>query len=143
MVYVNCNFTRLNFFIAVNRNLVGGSSYLSTDQKKKLLWGNKKNTSTEEVNCPSRLYQIITPLLLRPRLLSKVITLQFYVHTFIFLPCLPIVIQSFSMATVGQSLGLAAAICRSRTSREVQQTHGKPQSPSLYFVHQTDQTNKR
>lgn len=32
----------------VNRNLVGGSSNLSTDQKKKLLWGNKKNTSTEE-----------------------------------------------------------------------------------------------
>ncbi|XP_020243752.1 TRAF3-interacting protein 1 isoform X2 [Asparagus officinalis] len=32
----------------VNRNLVGGSSYLSTDQKKKLLWGNKKNTTAEE-----------------------------------------------------------------------------------------------
>ncbi|XP_018679666.2 uncharacterized protein LOC135618529 isoform X1 [Musa acuminata AAA Group] len=34
----------------VNRNLVGfgGVGFLSTDQKKKLLWGNKKNTSTEE-----------------------------------------------------------------------------------------------
>ncbi|KAJ6790629.1 protein starmaker isoform X3 [Iris pallida] len=31
----------------VNRNLVGGS-YMSTDQKKKLLWGNKKSTTTEE-----------------------------------------------------------------------------------------------
>ncbi|KAJ0985226.1 hypothetical protein J5N97_003582 [Dioscorea zingiberensis] len=31
----------------VNRNLVGGG-YMSTDQKKKLLWGNKKNTATEE-----------------------------------------------------------------------------------------------
>ncbi|URD91829.1 hypothetical protein MUK42_28134 [Musa troglodytarum] len=34
----------------VNRNLVGvgGVGFLSTDQKKKLLWGNKKNNSTEE-----------------------------------------------------------------------------------------------
>ncbi|XP_072957969.1 uncharacterized protein [Typha angustifolia] len=37
----------------VNRNLVGvgavgGSGYLSTDQKKKLLWGSKKNNSAEE-----------------------------------------------------------------------------------------------
>lgn len=31
----------------VNKNLAG-SSYMSTDQKKKLLWGNKKNTSTIE-----------------------------------------------------------------------------------------------
>ncbi|KAK6149038.1 hypothetical protein DH2020_016563 [Rehmannia glutinosa] len=31
----------------VNRNLVG-TGYMSTDQKKKLLWGNKKNTATEE-----------------------------------------------------------------------------------------------
>ncbi|XP_068663996.1 uncharacterized protein [Aristolochia californica] len=31
----------------VNRNLVGGG-FLTTDQKKKLLWGNKKNASTEE-----------------------------------------------------------------------------------------------
>ncbi|KAL6988027.1 hypothetical protein U1Q18_013773 [Sarracenia purpurea var. burkii] len=31
----------------VNRNLVG-TGYMSTDQKKKLLWGNKKNTTTEE-----------------------------------------------------------------------------------------------
>ena len=39
---------------AVNRNLVGfgGVGFLSTDQKKKLLWGNKKNTSTEEVIIP-------------------------------------------------------------------------------------------
>lgn len=32
----------------VNKNLVG-TGYMSTDQKKKLLWGNKKNTATEEV----------------------------------------------------------------------------------------------
>ncbi|XP_059646071.1 uncharacterized protein LOC132290395 isoform X2 [Cornus florida] len=31
----------------VNRNLIG-TGYLSTDQKKKLLWGNKKNTTAEE-----------------------------------------------------------------------------------------------
>ncbi|PIN21504.1 hypothetical protein CDL12_05808 [Handroanthus impetiginosus] len=31
----------------VNRNLVG-TGYMSTDQKKKLLWGNKKNSATEE-----------------------------------------------------------------------------------------------
>lgn len=31
----------------VNKNLVGGS-YMSTDQKKKLLWGNKKSTPVEE-----------------------------------------------------------------------------------------------
>eukprot|EP00268_Persea_americana_P015114 TRINITY_DN1685_c0_g2_i1.p1 TRINITY_DN1685_c0_g2~~TRINITY_DN1685_c0_g2_i1.p1 ORF type:complete len:483 (-),score=113.03 TRINITY_DN1685_c0_g2_i1:986-2434(-) len=31
----------------VNRNLVGGG-YMSTDQKRKLLWGNKKNTAAEE-----------------------------------------------------------------------------------------------
>ncbi|KAG1334235.1 arginine/serine-rich coiled-coil protein 2 [Cocos nucifera] len=31
----------------VNKNLVG-VGYLSTDQKKKLLWGNKKNSSSEE-----------------------------------------------------------------------------------------------
>lgn len=31
----------------VNRNLVGGG-YMSTDQKKKLLWGSKKNTAVEE-----------------------------------------------------------------------------------------------
>ncbi|KAF8398228.1 hypothetical protein HHK36_017154 [Tetracentron sinense] len=31
----------------VNRNLIGGG-YMSTDQKKKLLWGNKKNTTAEE-----------------------------------------------------------------------------------------------
>ncbi|ERN00787.1 arginine/serine-rich coiled-coil protein 2 isoform X2 [Amborella trichopoda] len=31
----------------VNRNLVGGS-YLSTDEKKKLLWGNKKTSAAEE-----------------------------------------------------------------------------------------------
>ncbi|XP_020549029.1 arginine/serine-rich coiled-coil protein 2 isoform X2 [Sesamum indicum] len=31
----------------VNRNLVG-TGYMSTDQKKKLLWGNKKNTAVEE-----------------------------------------------------------------------------------------------
>ncbi|KAG0469249.1 hypothetical protein HPP92_018577 [Vanilla planifolia] len=33
----------------VNRNLVGGA-YMSTDQKKKLLWGNKKNSSEESSN---------------------------------------------------------------------------------------------
>ncbi|XP_064939112.1 uncharacterized protein LOC135593180 isoform X2 [Musa acuminata AAA Group] len=34
----------------VNRSLVGfgGVGFLSTDQKKKLLWGNKKNNPTEE-----------------------------------------------------------------------------------------------
>ncbi|KAJ4969627.1 hypothetical protein NE237_002726 [Protea cynaroides] len=32
----------------VNRNLIG-TGYMSTDQKKKLLWGNKKNTSNEEL----------------------------------------------------------------------------------------------
>ncbi|KAL3819694.1 hypothetical protein ACJIZ3_005599 [Penstemon smallii] len=31
----------------VNKNLIG-TGYMSTDQKKKLLWGNKKNTTTEE-----------------------------------------------------------------------------------------------
>ncbi|XP_057785353.1 uncharacterized protein LOC131002866 isoform X2 [Salvia miltiorrhiza] len=31
----------------VNKNLVG-TGYMSTDQKKKLLWGNKKSTATEE-----------------------------------------------------------------------------------------------
>ncbi|KAL2483028.1 arginine/serine-rich coiled-coil protein 2-like [Forsythia ovata] len=31
----------------VNRNLTG-TGYMSADQKKKLLWGNKKNTTTEE-----------------------------------------------------------------------------------------------
>eukprot|EP00262_Sarcandra_glabra_P014282 TRINITY_DN4147_c0_g1_i2.p1 TRINITY_DN4147_c0_g1~~TRINITY_DN4147_c0_g1_i2.p1 ORF type:complete len:535 (-),score=128.68 TRINITY_DN4147_c0_g1_i2:121-1725(-) len=31
----------------VNRNLVGGG-FMSADQKKKLLWGNKKNTTIEE-----------------------------------------------------------------------------------------------
>ncbi|KAL2534955.1 hypothetical protein Adt_08306 [Abeliophyllum distichum] len=31
----------------VNKNLVG-TGYMSTDQKKKLLWGSKKNTTTEE-----------------------------------------------------------------------------------------------
>lgn len=38
----------------VNKNLVGGTSYLSTDQKKKLLWGNKKNTSTDEKQSSGR-----------------------------------------------------------------------------------------
>lgn len=33
---------------AVNKNLVG-TGYMSTDQKKKLLWGSKKNTTTVEV----------------------------------------------------------------------------------------------
>lgn len=33
---------------AVNKNLVG-TGYMSTDQKKKLLWGSKKNTTSEEV----------------------------------------------------------------------------------------------
>lgn len=32
----------------VNKNLVG-TGYMSTDQKKKLLWGSKKSTPTEEV----------------------------------------------------------------------------------------------
>ncbi|XP_044478719.1 cylicin-1-like isoform X2 [Mangifera indica] len=36
-----------DFVKDVNRNLVGGG-YLSTDQKKKLLWGNKKSTTAEE-----------------------------------------------------------------------------------------------
>ncbi|CAI9787516.1 unnamed protein product [Fraxinus pennsylvanica] len=31
----------------VNRNLIG-TGYMSADQKKKLLWGNKKNTTSEE-----------------------------------------------------------------------------------------------
>ncbi|XP_057467727.1 uncharacterized protein LOC130757099 isoform X1 [Actinidia eriantha] len=31
----------------VNKNLIG-TGYMSTDQKKKLLWGNKKNTTAEE-----------------------------------------------------------------------------------------------
>ncbi|THF94964.1 hypothetical protein TEA_024784 [Camellia sinensis var. sinensis] len=31
----------------VNRNLIG-TGYMSTDQKKKLLWGNKKSTTAEE-----------------------------------------------------------------------------------------------
>ncbi|KAF2588472.1 hypothetical protein F2Q70_00041002 [Brassica cretica] len=31
----------------VNKNLVG-TGYLTTDQKKKLLWGKKKSTATEE-----------------------------------------------------------------------------------------------
>lgn len=33
---------------AVNKNLVG-VGYMSTDQKKKLLWGNKKSSPVEEV----------------------------------------------------------------------------------------------
>ncbi|XP_026415978.1 eukaryotic translation initiation factor 4B-like isoform X1 [Papaver somniferum] len=37
----------------VNKNLVGGG-YMSTDQKKKLLWGNKKNAATEEVQSGNR-----------------------------------------------------------------------------------------
>ncbi|KAG9454927.1 hypothetical protein H6P81_007831 [Aristolochia fimbriata] len=37
----------------VNRNLVGGGC-LTTDQKKKLLWGNKKNTPTEEFQTGNR-----------------------------------------------------------------------------------------
>ncbi|KAK4784632.1 hypothetical protein SAY86_019000 [Trapa natans] len=32
----------------VNRNLAGGTGFLSTEQKKKLLWGNKKNATPEE-----------------------------------------------------------------------------------------------
>lgn len=32
----------------VNRNLVGVGSCMTTDQKKKLLWGNKKSTTVEE-----------------------------------------------------------------------------------------------
>ncbi|KAG6638518.1 arginine/serine-rich coiled-coil protein 2-like isoform X2 [Carya illinoinensis] len=32
----------------VNRNLVGVGTCMTTDQKKKLLWGNKKNTTAEE-----------------------------------------------------------------------------------------------
>ncbi|RWR74795.1 arginine/serine-rich coiled-coil protein 2 isoform X2 [Cinnamomum micranthum f. kanehirae] len=32
---------------SVNRNIVG-SGYMSTDQKKKLLWGNKKTTAAVE-----------------------------------------------------------------------------------------------
>jgi hypothetical protein len=32
----------------VNKNLVG-TGYLTTDQKKKLLWGKKKSTASEEV----------------------------------------------------------------------------------------------
>lgn len=34
--------------MTVNRNLVGAGC-LTTDQKKKLLWGGKKSTPTEEV----------------------------------------------------------------------------------------------
>jgi hypothetical protein len=36
----------------VNRNLVGGG-FMSTEQKKKLLWGNKKCAAPEEVLAPS------------------------------------------------------------------------------------------
>jgi hypothetical protein len=38
--------------MAVNRNIAAfgaGTGRLSTDQKKKLLWGNKKNNPSEEV----------------------------------------------------------------------------------------------
>lgn len=35
--------------MTVNKNLVGAGS-LTADQKKKLLWGNKKNTQAEEVS---------------------------------------------------------------------------------------------
>ena len=44
------------------------------------------------------------------------------------------------MATVGQSLG-STAICRPRTSREIQQTHGKFQLPSYTFA--SNDSNKR
>jgi hypothetical protein len=42
----------LAFSIAVNKNIVGlgfgvGTGRLSTDQKKKLLWGNKKSNPPE------------------------------------------------------------------------------------------------
>jgi hypothetical protein len=39
-------------FIAVNRNIAAfgaGTGRLSTDQKKKLLWGNKKSNPSEEI----------------------------------------------------------------------------------------------
>ena len=40
-------------FMAVNRNIAAfgaGTGRLSTDQKKKLLWGNKKSNPSEEVS---------------------------------------------------------------------------------------------
>ena len=46
------NHAVIDFFLwgstTVNRNLVG-TGYMSTDQKKKLLWGSKKKTVAEEV----------------------------------------------------------------------------------------------
>ncbi|XP_028057163.1 uncharacterized protein LOC114261121 [Camellia sinensis] len=47
----SANFVCLFFIFClspvVNRNLIG-TGYMSTDQKKKLLWGNKKSTTAEE-----------------------------------------------------------------------------------------------
>lgn len=45
------NDTHLNAFWCdtVNKNLVGVGSCMTTDQKKKLLWGSKKSTPAEEV----------------------------------------------------------------------------------------------
>lgn len=37
-----------SYLLTVNRNLIG-TGFMSTDQKKKLLWGSKKSTPTEEV----------------------------------------------------------------------------------------------
>jgi hypothetical protein len=43
---------RFFMYDTVNRNLVGGG-FMSTEQKKKLLWGNKKCAAPEEVLVPS------------------------------------------------------------------------------------------
>lgn len=46
-----------SYVVTVNKNLVG-VGYMSADQKKKLLWGNKKGAGTEEVYV-SLLYSIV------------------------------------------------------------------------------------
>ena len=87
---------------AVNRNLVGfgGVGFLSTDQKKKLLWGNKKNNPTEEV------------------------IMSFWMQRKLFLQVFDITLFHFAQTTtVLQSLGLAS-VSRPGAPGKVQQTHG-------------------
>lgn len=48
MMYADLLFVPCEKNKTVNKNLIG-TGYMSADQKKKLLWGNKKNTAAEEV----------------------------------------------------------------------------------------------
>lgn len=66
---------------AVNKNLTGfggvggGVGCLSTDQKKKLLWGSKKSSSTEEVKTHHLSESIYPVALLNSRLVCHVMAL--------------------------------------------------------------------